>query len=111
MISIKFKNFYPFKFDWGQITVEGYNETTNEITLIFNCDLRSDHAINNTIQYVIGRVCWGVINFPENCTIKLTFDIRGQEIIMSRSKKFKENLSERFHKLAVIDSITIDFLR
>jgi len=105
------KNFYPYKFDWGQTTSEGYSDTTNEVILVFNCDLRNEKNIDNTIQYVIGRTGWGIINFPENSIIKLMFDIRGQEIIVSRSKKFKENLIDMFNKLGVFNNISIEFLR
>jgi hypothetical protein len=54
------QNIYPYKFNWGQVTADLYNEVTNEVTLIFNCDLTSEKNISNTFQYVVGRTCWGL---------------------------------------------------
>ena len=108
---MRFKKFYPYKFDWGSITAEGYSAEMNEITLIFNCDFRNEHNASNVIQYVIGRLCYGIMNFPANSVINMTFDIRGQEIIVSKSKKFKENLLEKINNLGITNTINIDFFR
>lgn len=107
---MKFKDFSPYKLDWGVITAEGFNDKTNDVILIFNCDLRSKTNINNTIQYVVGRVCWGHLNFPENALIKLKFDIRNQGIIVSEFNKFKTTLEKRFAELSVRNNISIEFL-
>jgi len=111
VINVMLQNIYPYKFNWGQVTADLYNEVTNEVTLIFNCDLTSEKNISNTFQYVVGRTCWGIINFPEGSIVKLMFDIRGQEIIVSKSKSFKNLLIDRFNKLNVVNSIVIEFLR
>ena len=105
------KNVYAYRFDWGHITAEAYSESKNEVVLIFNCDLRNQVNINNVIQYVIGRICWGCINFPEKAVINVTFDIRGQEIIVSKSKQIKEGVLEKLDSLGVINNISVDFLR
>ncbi len=108
---MNFKNFYPYKFDWGHITTEAYNNIEEEVTFIFNFDIRSQSKIDDAIQYVVGRLCWGIINFPPKTTIKMMFDLRGQEIIVSRSKKFKETLLDKMDKIKIVNKIIIEFLR
>lgn len=108
---MRFVNFYPYKFDWGKITAEAYDAQKNEITLIFNCDLRNEKNIENTVQYVVGRLCWGIVNFPPAAVIRMVFDIRGQEIIVSRSKRIKEGLLERIKKLSIMNNVMVEFLR
>lgn len=113
MISNKgnFRNFYPYQFDWGNITAEGYNSEINEVILVFNCDLRAEVNISNAVQFVIGRICYGAINFPQNAAIRITFDVRGQEIIMSRTKIVKEQLLNKVQKIGVDNNLMIEFLR
>ena len=100
----------PYEFDWGEIIVEGHSEKENEIILIFNCDLRTEENIANTVQYVVGRLCWGIKNFPPNIAVRLTLDIRGQEIILSRARKIKERILNILDKLAISNSIEIEFI-
>jgi hypothetical protein len=108
---MNFNNLYPYKFDWGHITSEAYNSDKNEVTFIFNFDLQSQKKIENATQYVIGRLCWGVTHFPSESAIRMIYDIRGQEMIMSRSKKFKESLLDMANKLQIPNKIIVEFVR
>jgi hypothetical protein len=108
---MNFNDLYPYKFDWGHTTSEAYNSNTNEVTFIFNFDLRSESKIGNAIQYIIGRICWGAIHFPSETVIRMIYDIRGQEMIISRSTKFKENLLIKTNKLNIPNKIIVEFLR
>lgn len=98
-----------YRGDWGQITVEGYNEQLNEVSFIFNYNLLSNQS--NVINYVIGRLCWGIINFPANTEIRMIFDIRGQNVIISKSSEFKQVLTEKIDSLNIPNKITIEFFR
>lgn len=104
------KNIPAYEFDWGHITAEALDRSKNEVSVIFNCDLNNETNKINTVQYVIGRLCWGAIHFPEDVQIRVTFDIRGQEIIVSRSSKFKNIIMDRLEKLGV-KQVQIDFLK
>lgn len=107
---MQLKDLYPYELDWGEIIVEGHSEKENEIILIFNCDLRTEEKVTNTIQYVVGRLCWGIKNFPPNIAVRLTLDIRGQEIILSRARKIKERILSILNKLAISNAIEIEFI-
>jgi hypothetical protein len=100
-----------YKYDWGMITADSYQKDVNEIFLVFNIDLRNEFKIKNAIQFVVGKVFYGVKHFPSNSKITLRFDIRGQEMIMARSKKFKESLLDYLQGINHKNSITIEFLR
>jgi len=100
-----------YKLDWDPITVEGYIEKANEVILVFNFDIRTEEKISNVIQYVVGRVAWGCKNFPPEAKIRLSFDIRGQEIIISKSDSLKQKILESIFNLDIRNQILIDFLR
>jgi hypothetical protein len=108
---MRIKTLYPYAFDWGKFTAEAYDSRGNEVTIIFNCDLRNDKNIDNTIQYAIGRLCWGVFNFPPATSLRVVFDIRGQEIIVTKSKKFKEKFIAIVAKLEIDNMMMIEFIR
>ena len=100
-----------YQLDWDQITVEGYNENKNEVTLVFNCDITTEGKSQDVIKYVIGRTVWCCQNFPSSATIILSFDLRGQGIIMTKSSLFKTKLLELIGVLNIDAQILIDFLR
>ena len=100
-----------FRLNWNPITVEGYNETKNEVTMVFNCDITTDDKVNDVIKYVVGRTVWCYMNFPTETNITLSFDIRGQGIIINRSSKFKARIFEILNELNIGRHISIDFLR
>ena len=104
------KDLHPYEYDWGEIIVEAHCDKENEILLIFNCDLRTEDKIANTIQYLVGRLCWGIKNFPPNIAVRLTLDIRGQEIILSRARKIKEKILNILIKLSISNAIEIEFI-
>jgi hypothetical protein len=100
-----------YQLDWNPITVEGYNENKNEITMVFNCDITTESKSQDVIKYVIGRTIWCYQNFPSKATIILSFDIRGQGIIITKSSIFKAKLLEMIGSLDIDGQILIDFLR
>lgn len=100
-----------YSLEWDEITVEGYNKNTNEIIMVFNCDISTIQKSKEVIKYVVGRTSWGYLNFPANALINLSFDIRGQGIIMSKSDSFKKNLLEMFSLVGIDNFISVDFLR
>jgi len=97
--------------DWDEIIVEGYDEMLKEITMVFNCDISTLQKSQKVIKYVVGRTSWGYLNFPPNVAIRLSFDIRGQGVIISKSDFFKRNLLEIFNCIGIKNSVFIDFLR
>jgi len=96
---------------WNSMTTEAFNENKNEATLIFNFDITTEEKIKNVIQYVVGRTIWGHKNLPAKANIILSFDIRGQSIIMSRSTEFKGRILAIINNLGVDNQISIEFLR
>jgi hypothetical protein len=108
---VKFQTLYPYRLDWGKATADGYEIERNEIMLIFNCNLSTPKNIVNVIQYVVGRISYGILHFPENSLIKVTFDLRGQEIIMSQSNRFREQLFDKLNYLNIDTRVSIDFIR
>lgn len=100
-----------YELDWNQMTVEAFNEQKNEATMIFNLDITTEDKITNVIQYVVGRAIWAQKNFLSKVKITLSFDLRGQNIIVSRSKLFKDRMLELINNLDIDNQISIDFLR
>jgi hypothetical protein len=100
-----------YKLNWNPMTVEGYDEKRNEVAMVFNCDISTEKKSENVITYVVGRTLWCCKNFPFKAKIVLSFDIRGQDVIMSKSTKFKEKLLKILDALNVDNLILIDFLR
>lgn len=100
-----------YTLEWNPMTAEGYNESKNEVTLVFNCDITTESKVNEVVKYVVGRTFWCCQNFPSKAKITLSFDIRGQGIIITKSTRFKEKLFEIFEPLNIDNRILIDFLR
>lgn len=100
-----------YKLDWNPITVEGYNSEKNEVVMVFNVDITVEEKTANVIQYIFGRTIWCIKNFPSNVKIMLSFDIRGQGIIMSRSNSIKQKILELINSIGSKNQISIEFLR
>ena len=100
-----------YKFNWNPITVEGYNEDKNEVTMVFNCNITTENKCQEVIKYVVGRTIWCSQNSPSKAIITLSFDIRGQGIIMTKSNMFKAALLEIINALEIDNQIIVDFLR
>lgn len=100
-----------YQLDWGPITVEAYDEKKNQATIIFNCDLTTEEKSKDVIQYVVGRTLWCCRNFPPGVRIVLTFDIRGQDLALSKSKMFEIELQRLMNGLNSNNYIVVDFLR
>ncbi|MCO5950095.1 hypothetical protein [Mucilaginibacter flavidus] len=99
-----------FNLNWNPITVEAYNEEKNEATMIFNLDVTTEGKVKHVIHYVVGRTIWCHRNVPANAHIILSFDFRGQGIIVSRASKFKQEILELLANLNINNHISIDFL-
>lgn len=106
-----FETISAYQLDWDPITVEGYNQVANEVTMVFNCDITNNVKSENAVHYIIGRTVWCCKNFPSNVKIVLSFDIRGQQIIMTKSNIFKNRILELLNSLRVSNPISVDFLR
>jgi len=98
-----------YKHDWNPSTSEGYSEEKNEVYMVFNCDIRMNKT-DNVIQYVVGRIVWISSNFPLNSKIIISFDFRGQEIIISGARSFKDKILKMLDKINIVNNISIDFL-
>ena len=106
-----FEAISAYQLDWNAMTVEGYNEIENEVTMVFNCDITTNEKSENVINYIIGRTVWCCKNFPPNVKVVLSFDIRGQQIIVTKSNLFKDRVLELFNSLSISNPLSIDFLR
>jgi hypothetical protein len=100
-----------YELDWNPIIVEGYNEKKNEVTMVFNCNIMTEYKYQEVIKYVVGRILWCRYNFPSKAIITLSFDIRGQGVIMTRSNVFKSKLTKIIRDLEIDNQIIIDFIR
>ena len=105
------ENISAYTLDWNPITVEGFNEKTNEAIMIFNADVSTEEKINNVVQYAVGRTAWAYKNLPPGCSIKLAFDFRGQNIPLSKSELFKKRILWLLSRLHLDDQILIDIHR
>jgi len=99
-----------YELDWNPMTVEAYNERKNEATMVFNFDITTEDKIKDAIQYVIGRTIWCYKNFPPKVKIILAFDIRGQDIIVSKSNLFKNKIMHLINNLNIDNKVSIEFL-
>lgn len=99
-----------YEFDWNPITVEGYSEKKNEIIMVFNFDVTTEDKVKNVVQYVVGRTVWGYKNFPKDSKIILSFDFRGQNIIVSKTISIKSKILELINNLNIDANVSIDFL-
>lgn len=102
---------HAYQLNWNPMTIEGYNEIANEATMVFNCDLTTKEKSENVVQYVTGRTVWCCQNFPPNIKITLSFDIRGQGIILTKTTIFKDRILRLMSDLCIDNQILIDFLR
>ena len=100
-----------YNLDWDQLTVEGYDESRNEAIMVFNLDMTTEEKAARVIQYVVGRAIWGCHNFPPKTNIVLSFDVRGQNIIISRSDKLKQAILTLTENAGVDNRVSIEFLR
>lgn len=100
---------FPYNLDWGIITAEGYNYEKNEVLLIFNVAINGFTNANNVIQYVIGRLKYGSLNFPDNAFIKVIFDIRGQK--NTEAEKLKANTLNLLKENNIVNKVSIDFVK
>jgi len=100
-----------YNLDWNPMTAEAYNEKANEVTMIFNFDITTEEKVKNVVQYIIGRSIWCHKNFPAKAKIILSFDIRGQNIVVSGSTVFKNKILELIDNLKIDNQISIEFLR
>ena len=99
-----------YELDWNPMTVEAYNERENKATMVFNFDITTEDKIKNVIQYVIGRTIWCHKNLPPKVKIILAFDIRGQNIIASRSSLFKNEIVQLINNLNIDNQVSVEFL-
>ncbi|SDR89222.1 hypothetical protein SAMN05216490_0142 [Mucilaginibacter mallensis] len=100
-----------YKLDWDPITVDGYNENNNVVTMVFNCNITTESKYQEVVKYVVGRTLWCSYNLPSKAIITLSFDIRGQGVIMTKSNMFKLELLEKINVFQIDNQIIIDFLR
>ena len=102
---------FAYTLDWNPITVEAFDESKNKAYMIFNFDMTTEQKIKNVVQYVVGRTVWGHRNFPSKSKIILRFDIRGQNIIASRSTSLKNDIQELLSDLYINNQVLIEFYR
>lgn len=100
-----------YQHDWNPCTVEGYDQSNKEVTMIFNFDITTSSKTEAVIHYVVGRLIWGINNFPENVKVRLSFDVRGQGIIISRSTALKNVILQYVNDLNITNAIEIEFFR
>src|SRR5690606_31300824 len=82
----------PLNLDWTQTTVEGFDKVTNQAILVFNFSLNRKNGYGNAVQFIVGKILAVIKNFPIGVNLKLIFDIRGQDMILSRTDKFKSSI-------------------
>jgi hypothetical protein len=105
-----FETIKTYQLNWNAITVEGYSELKNEAIMVFNCDITTDEKSNNVINYVVGRTAWCCQNLPKNIKIKLSFDIRGQGVILTEFNIFKDQVLALINNLPITNLVIIDVL-
>lgn len=100
-----------FELEWGQITVESFDESKNCITLIFNFNIVDDIRKSNVIQFVFGRIFWGLQNFPPRSDIEVIFDIRGQNADIDNVRLLKKEILARLSAKGITNTVNISFIQ
>jgi protein involved in sex pheromone biosynthesis len=103
-------NISAYKFDWPPITVEGYKEAENKVVMVFNVDVGTPAKVEHVIQYVVGRTLWCSLNSPAKVNILLSFDFRGQGIIVTKTQSLKSEILRLLNKANITNQVSIDFL-
>jgi hypothetical protein len=99
-----------YKKDWNPARAEGYDEKKNEVILVFNCDFTTLDNQKNVLIYSTGRLFWICNNFPSTAKIIISFDFRGQGIIVSKTKAFKALIEDYMKRSNYNNELLIDFL-
>jgi hypothetical protein len=99
-----------YKLNWTPTSVESYDPNKNEAIIVFNFDIRSNVKIEKVLQFASGRIIMIYKNFPENVKISVTFDMRGQDIILSYARSIKSKLCEILKNNFSDKNLTIDLL-
>ncbi|MFN3402539.1 MAG: hypothetical protein ACK40G_00500 [Cytophagaceae bacterium] len=66
--------------DWGAITPDYYDKSTNTVVHVCNFEMRSGDKRLRAIKFIIGRVYWFNKHLPQNVSHKIVCDVRGQEL-------------------------------
>lgn len=103
-------NISAYQFDWPPITVEGYKKAENKVVMVFNLDITTPAKVQNVIQYVVGRAVWCSLNSPAKVNILLSFDFRGQDIIVTKAQNLKSEILRLLGKANINNQVSIDFL-
>jgi len=103
-------NISAYKFDWPPITVEGYKKAENKVVMVFNVDVGTPAKVEHVIQYVVGRTLWCSLNSPAKVNILLSFDFRGQGIIVTKTQSLKSEILRLLNKANITNQVSIDFL-
>jgi len=96
---------------WGMPILENFDEVNGDILLIFNFDFTTDFKVDICLHFVIGRIYWIGIHYPNSNKITSIFDIRGQDIIMHRSNQIKAKILKRLEELNFLITTNIEFFR
>ncbi len=97
--------------DWGPFTVDGYSKIDDEVLLVFNLFFETEDNFKKCIQYIIGKLSYGLTHFPAGANVVLKIDLRGQKLDSGFEKLFKQALSIHLEELNIIRKINIDFLK
>lgn len=78
--------------------------------MVFNCDVTDETKVKNVTQLAIGRLVWCSQHFPIKTKISISFDFRGQGIIVSKTNKIRDAILKIVSDLKLENRVEIDFL-
>lgn len=85
----------PFKFDWGQIAPEKYNEALKEAFYVCNFCMTNEEARNIAKLFLSGKILWYSNHLPIGASHRIRMDIRGQSINFEKLRAWKSDLLQR----------------
>ena len=81
------------RLDWGTVTADFVNESTNTVVHVCNHELGSEAAIDRTVRFLIGRIRW-FDTYLKPFRHEVKIDDRGQNIRAKQRRKIRKALAD-----------------
>lgn len=103
-------NINPYHLNWGKVTSDGFNQSENQLLLVFNIDLSSPKNRQRAAVFVTGRVLWFRQHVPANISYNLVFDFRGQGTHLAEGRLLVDELKAEIKRLDVSINLITNIL-
>lgn len=80
--------------DWGAVTPEFFNQSTNTVVHVFNHYIADNESLERAVKFAIGRIFWMDSYLMNKFNHIVTFDDCGQNIDLHSKNRIRAALSD-----------------